>query len=411
MIESESGPRLRRVEAFPAEHEGRRCVALRDPAGYTAAVIMLQGPLLDIVSLFDGEHTIPDIQAAIKRRHGRLLRRRQIEEVIEALDQQGFLDSPSFAERRAAVDAGFLASPVRPATHAGSAYAADGGELRAMIDGFFAPPGGPGPIGGHAIAGPEVRALIAPHIDFHRGGPAYAWAYRELAERSRADLFVIFGTCHAGMEHPFALTRKAYASPLGDATVDHDFVEALAARARQDCFGSELAHRVEHSIEFQAVFLRYLYAGRREISVVPVLASFAHEAMLSGQRPGDDPRVPRFLEAVAETIAASGRRAVLVAGADLAHMGPRFGDPEPISTPEFERIEREDRAMLEAVTAGDAEAFFESVARDGDRRRICGLSPIYALLKTLGGGAGRVKQYGQWPDPNGVVSFASVVLE
>ena len=26
-------PRLRRVEAFPVEHEGRQCVALRDPAG------------------------------------------------------------------------------------------------------------------------------------------------------------------------------------------------------------------------------------------------------------------------------------------------------------------------------------------------------------------------------------------
>ena len=408
---TESGPRLRRVEAFPAEHEGRECVALRDPAGYTAAVVLLQGPLLDIVSLFDGEHTIADIQAAVMRRHGQLVERRQIEEIVEALDQGGFLESPSFAERRGAIDAGFLASPIRPATHAGSAYAADGSELRAMIDGFFAPPAGPGPIAGQASDGPEVRAVIAPHIDFHRGGPAYAWAYRDLAERSQADLFVIFGTCHSGMEHPFALTRKDYASPLGDAPVDRDFVEALSARARQDCFGSELAHRVEHSIEFQAVFLRYLYASRRKISIVPVLASFAHEAMLSGRRPDDDPRVPRFLEAVAETIAASGRRVVLVAGADLAHMGPRFGDPEPISATELARIEREDLAMLEAVEAGDAERFFESVAHDGDRRRICGLSPIYALLRTLGGGVGSVKRYGQWPDPNGVVSFASVVLE
>jgi len=280
-----------------------------------------------------------------------------------------------------------------------------------MIDGFFAPPDGPGPVDGGATPGPEVRAVIAPHIDFHRGGPAYAWAYRDLAERSQADVFVIFGTCHAGMEHPFALTRKDYASPLGDVPVDRDFVDALSARARQDCFGSELAHRVEHSIEFQAVFLRYLYAARREVQIVPVLASFAHEAMLTGRRPDDDPRVPRFLEAVAETIAACGRRVALVAGADLAHLGPRFGDPEPVSASERERIEREDRAMLEPVAAGDAQAFFESVARDGDRRRICGLSPIYALLRTLGDGAGSVKRYGQWPDPDGVVSFASVVLE
>jgi len=403
--------RLRPVEAFPVEHEGRQCMALRDPAGYTDAIVLLHGALLEIVSLFDGEHTVADIQAAVMRRHGQLVERRQIEEIAEALDQQGFLDSPAFAERRAGIDSRFLASPTRTATHAGTAYATDAGELRAMVDAFFTPPAGPGPIDPHGAVGPEVRAVIAPHIDFHRGGSAYAWAYRDLAERSHADVFVIFGTCHAGMAHPFALTRKDYASPLGDVQVDRDFVEALARRARQDCFGSELAHRVEHSIELQAVFLRYLYAHRRDIRIVPVLASFAHEAMLGGKRPDDDPRVPGFLEALAETIAASGRRVALVAGADLAHVGPRFGDPEPVSTPELARIEREDGAMLESVAAGDAQAFFESVARDGDRRRICGYSPIYALLRSLGGVTGSVKRYGQWPDPSGVVSFASVVFE
>jgi len=426
---SEPVPRLRAVEAFPVEHEGRSCVALRDPAGYTDAIVLLHGPLLVIVSLFDGGHTVADIQAAVMRRHGQLVERRQIEEIAEALDQQGFLDSPGFAGRRAVIDGAFLASPTRPATHAGGAYAGEPGELRAMLDGFFAPPDGPGPIDGARAAEPEgrgqsaaperrgrsaateVRGVIAPHIDFHRGGSAYAWAYRELAERSAADLFVIFGTCHAGMEHPFALTRKDYASPLGDVRVDRDFVDALAKRARQDCFGSELAHRVEHSIELQTVFLRHLYADRRDVSIVPVLASFAHEAMHRGQRPDDDPRVPRFLEALAETMAAGRRRVALIAGADLAHVGPRFGDPEPVGAPELARIEREDVAMLESVAAGDPQAFFESVASDGDRRRICGYSPIYALLRSLRGASGSVKRYGQWPDPNGVVSFASVVFE
>jgi AmmeMemoRadiSam system protein B len=195
------------------------------------------------------------------------------------------------------------------------------------------------------------------------------------------DLFVIFGTCHAGMEHPFALTRKDYASPLGDLAVDRDFVDALATRARQDCFGSELAHRVEHSIELQAVFLRHLFAERDDVRIVPVLASFAHEAMHRGRRPDDDPRVPRFLEALAETIAASGQRVAIIAGADLAHVGPRFGDPGPVGSPELALIEREDTVMLESVAAGDPDAFFESVASDGDRRRICGYSPS-ALLRS-----------------------------
>jgi len=399
------------VDAFPVEHEGRSCIAFRDPAGYTDAVVVLPQPLLEVVSLFDGEHTILDIQAAVMRRHGELLPRERIQAIADALDAQGFLDTKRFAERRAGVDREFLGAPTRPAAHADGAYPAEPEALRRTFDAFFAPPGGPGAVDGQVVGATRVRAVIAPHIDFHRGGPAYAWAYRDVAERSDADLFVILGTCHAGMEDPFAMTRKDYDTPLGPARVARDFVEALAARAGQDCFGSELAHRAEHSIEFQAVFLRYLFAGRRDVEIVPVLTSFAHEALARGGAPEDDPRIPRFLDALGDAIAGSARRVALVAGADLAHVGPRFGDPEPVSALELERIGREDREMLAAVEAADARAFFESVARDSDRRRICGLSPIYALLRTLGGAHGVLRRYAQWPDPEGVVTFASVTFQ
>jgi len=400
-------PRLRAVEAFPVEQEGQRYVALRDPAGYVAEVIMLPVDLVEVLALFDGEHPISAIQAELLRRHGEQVARASLEQLIGELDAHGFLESPAFARRRAAIDDAFLGAPRRPASHAGGAYPDDPAELRSRMDGFFTSPQGPGTVGD--FQGGGVSGLIAPHIDFHRGGPAYAWAYRDLAERCDADLFVIFGTCHAGMADPFALTRKDYDTPLGPARVDREVVEALAARAGQDCFGSELAHRNEHSIEFQAVFLSYLYAGRRDIRIVPVLTSFAHEALARGQRPDDDPRVGRFLDALAD-LAGSGRRVAFIAGADLAHVGPRFGDPQPVSPAELGTIDREDREMLRAVQAGDPEGFFESVRADGDRRRICGLSPIYTLLRVRAGAKGLLRQYGQWPDPQGVVSFASVVF-
>src|SRR3989338_10884166 len=99
---SEPAPRLRPVDASPVEHEGQSCIALRDPAGYTDAVVLLPRVLLEIVSLFDGEHSIADIQAAVMRRHGELLPREQIQAVADSLDAQGFLESERFAARRAA---------------------------------------------------------------------------------------------------------------------------------------------------------------------------------------------------------------------------------------------------------------------------------------------------------------------
>ena len=406
---SELQPRLRHVEVFPVEHEGQPFLALRDPAGYTESVVMLPVALLEVVSLFDGEHDVADIQAAVMRCRGELLDSAQIHELAAALDTHGFLETPAFEARRARVDGEFLARARRPASHAGGAYPDEPTALRAMIDGFFEPPAGPGRIDA-GVSGAPITALVAPHIDFHRGGAVYAWGYRDLAERCDADLFVIFGTCHAGMADPFALTRKDYDTPLGPAPVDRAFVESLAARAGQDCFASELAHRSEHSIEFQAVFLRYLFEGRRDVSVVPVLTSFVHEAMVQGKRPEDDPRVARFLSALADTVATSGRRVAFVAGADLAHVGPRFGDPAPISPEALVSLGADDRATLDTMAAGDAEAFFDDAARDGDRRRICGLSPIWMLLRVNGGRRGVLRQYRQWPDPQAVVTFASMVF-
>ena len=404
------GPRLRGVEAFPVEHEGQPFIGLRDPGGYTASVLLLPMPLRAVIGRFDGEHSIDDIQAAVLRQHGERVPRESIEEIARTLDEHGFLDSAAFAERRRTIDEAFRAAPRRTAAHAGAAYPGDAAALHATITGFFAPPDGPGPIGAPPVGRAPVVGVIAPHIDFHRGGPAYAWAYRDVAERADADLFVVFGTSHTGMTDPFAITLKDYETPLGPAAVDRDFVEALTRRAPVDCFQSELAHRNEHSIEFQAVLLKYVYGDTRDFTIVPVLTSFAHEALATGTTPETDPRVAGFLDALAETAEASRRRVVWIAGADLAHVGPRFGDPAPLSRAAMARVEAEDRAMLRAVQGGDAKAFFEAVAADGDRRRICGLSPIYSLLRMLGGRGGELRHYGHTADPACLVSFASVVF-
>jgi AmmeMemoRadiSam system protein B len=394
-------PRLRAVEAFPVEHEGQRCIALRDPAGFTDQIAVLPGPLLDLVSLFDGEHPVEAIREILRRRHGEAPSVEQIAALVDRLDDAGFLESERFRARRRATDDAFRQSPVRPAAHAGGAYAGEAAALREQIAGFFA-------LDRSDKRAGTLSALIAPHIDFHRGGPTYGSAYQEVLDRSDADLYVILGTCHAGMSDPFAVTLKPYDTPLGPVGVDRDFYEALAGRAGQDLLASEPAHRAEHSIEFQAVMLQSLLGGRRPFTILPVLASYLHEAVWAGTEPEADPRVPRFLDALREAVAASSRRVCLVAGVDLAHVGPRFGDPDPNTEASLAIVEREDRAMLESVVAGDARGFFARVAADRDARRICGLSPIYSLLRVLPEAPGRLLEYRQWPDPEGAVTFCAV---
>lgn len=402
-------PRLRALDAFPVEQDGTRMVALRDPSGLTDQIVVLPQPLLDLVSLFDGAHTIDEIRAIVASRHGEAPSAAKIRQIAESLDDNGFLDSPKFAARQRAIEDAFLQGATRPAAHAGGAYAGEPGALAEQIDGFFTHPEGPGaPDASAAPAG--LRGLIAPHIDFHRGGPTYGWAYRTLLEQCDADLFVVLGTCHAGMADPFAATLKPFDTPLGPVPVDRDVFGALARRYRGDLLGSEGAHRSEHSIEFQAVMLQHLLGRRRPFTMLPVLASFLHEAIWTGRDPEADARVPGFVDALLETLAASGRRACLIAGVDLAHVGPRFGDADANTPDSLAAVEAADRGMLEAVTAGDPTAFYASVAHDGDARRICGLSPIYTLLRALPGVPGRLIRYSQWPDAEGAVTFCAAAF-
>ncbi len=400
------------LDAFPIEQDGEPLVALRDPAGLTDQIVVFPLPLLDLVSLFDGEHSVTQIQGILRSRHGQSPTTEQIGGLIESLDEAGFLASERFEERRRAIEEAFRLSPVRPAVHAGGAYAGEAEVLAAQIEEFFTHPEGPGSPGDRAVgtASPALRGLIAPHIDFHRGGPVYAWAYRELLARSDADLFVILGTCHAGMEDPFAVTLKPYDTPLGAVPVDRDFFGELSRRYGADLLSSETAHRNEHSIEFQAVMLRHVLGARRPFSILPVLASYLHEAVWTRGDPERDPRVPRFIDALLEAMAASPRQVCLIAGVDLAHVGPRFGDPEANTRESLEAVAAADLSMLEAVTAGDPTGFFASVAHDGDSRRICGLSPIYTLLRALPGAGGRLLRYSQWPDPHGAVSFCAATF-
>ena len=79
------------------------------------------------------------------------------------------------------------------------------------------------------------------------------------------ELIIILGTSHYGSgPELFSATKKNYATPFGAVKTDAEFIDRLSARYRGDLFADELLHRNEHSIEFQALFLKWAL-GNREL--------------------------------------------------------------------------------------------------------------------------------------------------
>ena len=82
---------------------------------------------------------------------------------------------------------------------------------------------------------------MSPHIDLHRGGPAFAWAYDRIVTESDAEMFVILGTAHTPLEGLFSVSRKHFETPLGIAQTDRAFVNDLATRLGARGNSSEVA--------------------------------------------------------------------------------------------------------------------------------------------------------------------------
>ncbi len=405
-------PRIRPVEAFPIEQSGQTYICLRDPSGYAPDPILLGMGAYFIIILFDGLNDRRAIQLAFSKRFGELLPDDKLDDLVAALDNAYFLDSPRFRERVREVRDEFARAPERAASHAGLCYASEPAALCREIEGYFAPPEGPG-IGNGRKQG-RIAGLIAPHIDPRRGAAAYAHAYGELRMHEPPELVIILGTSHyGGGPELFSATRKDYATPLGAARTDREFVDRIAAHyAGGDLFGDELLHRNEHSIEFQALFLKWAL-GDREFSIVPILVSSFHEMVLRGTLPSEDRRVASFLDAIGTELEKEKRRVLIIGGVDFAHVGRKFGDEFSADEGVAERVKREDMGLIEFIRRGDPQGFFGDIARDRDARRICGLSPMYTQLELLRGRAGRLLKYGiaMEPDTGSAVSFASLAID
>jgi len=405
---------LRNIDAAPIKHEGTTYIAMSDPSGYIEDQLILTPAAFFIAANLDGHNTHAEIQQAFRDQFGGAeVPEAQIQEVVDYLDDHGFLLNRQFEAIRDRIDNEFAAADTRPAYLAGRSYPENPDQLRTQIDGYFSDETGPGPLTGDGAAEPPLPGLIVPHIDFHRGHAGYAHGYKSLFTRQRPDVVFIFGVAHAGASVPFVLTRKHFDTPFGRLETDQEIVGRLAEACTFDPFADEAVHRTEHSAEFQAVMLAYGFGSN--VKIVPILcAQFLDDP--TSASPSDNSSVALFLSTCRAIVAEPGRRCAVIAGADLAHVGKRFGDPFDIDDAVVQGVAKRDHEDLGHITAGpvDADGFYASVMKDQNQRNVCGLNCIYATLKTLDGSiqGGAMQHYNYAHDPaGGIVSFASISLE
>jgi AmmeMemoRadiSam system protein B len=309
------------------------------------------------------------------------------------------------------INGNFKNASLRPMALAGETYEGDPEKLRQSIESFFTPPEGPG-LPARSDGPGRLIGAVAPHIDYRRGGPCYAWAHKAIQESSRADLFIVLGTAHSATNQPFALTQKDFQTPWGPVETDRAFLDEIRNLCPIDFYEDEFAHKAEHSIELQLIFLRALWRQRDPLRIIPVLCGSFHEAILKDISPMELPGVGQFIEALQTAMAKRPNRVCLLASADLAHVGLRFGDAEAPNRFRLQSMGEEDRRLLEYAERVDAEGFYDSIRRERDRRRICGFPPIYTLLKLVDAREGKLLKYDQSMDPStqSVVTFASLAF-
>lgn len=383
-------PRLRPLEAFRLPQGDGAPVGLRDRSGLSDVALSLSQPALQILALMDGTHTCEDICREFRTAYGQPLSPDTLQTMVEQLEQAHLLEGSAFEEYFQARQAEYREAGVRPMRDAvGLGLAGDSGELfESMLEEV-------GTAGSGTVTG-RVAGLVAPHLDYSRGRPCYAAAYATLRQREVPDCVVIFGTNHFGRSTSVVATACDFSTPLGTTRTDTELLGRLEVQCG-NLRTHELDHLREHSIELQVAWLQYLF-GADSFKIVPLLCPdpcIPPELGLS-----DRPRLDlmNLANALAGLIREDDRDVLLVAGADLSHIGAGFGDQQGLDDALLERARQRDTRALSKLEVNDPSAFLCAVADEDNATRVCSAGCIFALATALPNTTGSVLRYHQAVD-------------
>jgi AmmeMemoRadiSam system protein B len=185
----------------------------------------------------------------------------------------------------------------------------------------------------------------------------------------------VLGTNHFGLGDGVVATRLGQDSPFGIVRSDDALADLLERALGDRLFRDEADFLGEHSVQFHISWIAHMMPG------VPVFAALVPDpmrAMIADD--GARASFGEFRGALRDAIGALPGKTIVVASADLSHVGPAFGDPGPVGAQVRKQVEEIDRGLLAEYASGDVEAFIQSVRGAGNSTRWCSVGNMAAAM-------------------------------
>jgi len=368
-------PKLRWPIDLSIQGEGQQAaLVMRCPIGLSPQPLALIPGLAPIISEFTGQNSLANLVIKFQN-YG--VSEELLRELVKILDQNLFLETPNFFNRERQIKDEYHASGQRLPALANLSYPADPVTLTKEIENYLALNKT------KSFLKKDLVALVAPHIDYRRGGSCYGNTYSYLRQQNH-DLLILMGTAHQYSPQLFHLCSKDFITPLGVLPCKKSLVSNLAKLyGIERSFADEFLHKNEHSLELQTPFLKHL---TNNVAILPILIGSFYSILQKQILPNQHQTYEDFAGALTEVLRnelKSGTRIGFISGVDMAHIGQAFGDKDRL-TPDFmDHIRSRDEVYLNTIVQQDKKSLFEHISEDNDARRICGFPSMYLMLDVL----------------------------
>ena len=439
--EHQQKPKLRKIRGFPLPMqgpEGKQLVmlGLADAQQISDKIVATQPASQAILPLMDGSRSLDDLISEV----GKGLSREYLEPFVAQLDQAGLIEGPAFAEMLAEMKTRFDESDTLPpgvtvqvadqlvmaklGQDATDEQKDEHGpvEMKKMFDAWI-------DAALKDVDDPSFDALpaavVAPHTDYPRGWINYAHIYGRLRVTDRPDRIVILGTNHFGSATGVCGSNKGYESPLGVSPLDSALVEALNASLGDEnaekLFENRYDHEREHSIELHVPWIQHCLGANEDGSHIPIFGALIHDPTVNEGESydGNGLALDPFVDALRAALDAVGGTTLVISSADLSHVGPAFGDQQPLAgedeaavTAERERVTTHDREMLKLLVDNKPDDLLSSMTWQQNPTRWCSIGNLIATMRLVKPETIRQIGYAAAVDPKGaaMVSHAAMMM-